>query len=314
MTKVNTECATPRRRGSERAISRDWAPFARNLTTVLSRLIEDQFLIVSAKTGQRFVQFSCQGSWGMRVEVTSNHFLKGDDRLSRHQMSWLRAHGWRAPTGKPTESTPEQDPDGSPNYYIDFPESVPASEIVPLVIDTLANGLKFPYPGALVYESFDANGEALVFQELGLKRLDRQEHRVMAQVLAVFRNVTGIADLELDEDGDVSVRYGSILVSALQLDDRVRLFSALLTDVAETPTLLRKLNQINDGTHRIRCFLHGETVYASLDVPASPFVPKHLETGMGAFTETAEGLAVVLRAEFSGNVVIEPSGPATFLQ
>ena len=136
----------------------------------------------------------------------------------------------------------------------------------------------------------------------------------MAQVLAVFRNVTGIADLELDEDGDVSVRYGSILVSALQLDDRVRLFSALLTDVAETPTLLRKLNQINDGTHRIRCFLHGETVYASLDVPASPFVPKHLETGMGAFTETAEGLAVVLRAEFSGNVVIEPSGPATFLQ
>ena len=53
MTKVNTECATPRRRGSERAISRDWAPFARNLTTVLSRLIEDQFLIVSAKTGRK---------------------------------------------------------------------------------------------------------------------------------------------------------------------------------------------------------------------------------------------------------------------
>lgn len=148
----------------------------------------------------------------------------------------------------------------------------PDSEIAHLAIDTLANGLAFPYPGALVYESFNANGDVLVFEELGLKPIIRQESCLMDQVLAVFRNVTGITDLELDEDCDVSVRYGSILVSALGLDNRVRLFSALIADVAEMPSLLRKLNQINDGAHRIRCFLHSETVYASLDVPASPLV------------------------------------------
>jgi hypothetical protein len=295
-------------------MSRDWTPFTQNLVLVLSRLEEDQFLIISAKNNNRYLQFSCQGAWGMRAEVTSNHFLKGESRLTRHQMAWLRSHGWSAPTGKPKESMPDRDPDGSPNYYIDFPESVPESEIAHLAIDTLANGLAFPYPGALVYESFDANGEVLVFQELGLKPLIRQESRLMDMVLAVFRSVTGITDLELDEDGDVSVRYGSILVSALQLDNRVRLFSALMADVAETPTLLRKLNQINDGAHRIRCFLHGETVYASLDVSASPFVPEHLTAGIGEFTEVAEGLAIVLRAEFSGNTLLQPSGPVTSLQ
>ena len=87
-----------------------------------------------------------------------------------------------------------------------------------------------------------------------------------------------------------------------------------MADITETPTLLRKLNQINDGTHRIRCFLHSETVYASLDVPASPFVPDHLTAGIGEFTEVAEGLAIVLRAEFSGNALVQPSGPVTSLQ
>lgn len=314
MSKISNGCLAPRNRVSEKPISRDWTPFAQNLALVLSRLEEDQFLIISAKNSNRFLQFSCQGAWGVRAEVTSNHFLKGESRLTRHQMAWLRSHGWSAPTGKPKESTPDRDPDGSPNYYIDFPESVSASEITHLAIDTLANGLEFPYPGALVYESFDANGEVLVFQELGLKPLIRQESRLMDQVLAVFRNVTGITDLELDADGDVSVRYGAILVSALQLDNRVRLFSALMADVAETPTLLRKLNQINDGAHRIRCFLHCETVYASLDVPAFPFVPEHLTVGIGEFTEVAEGLAIVLRAEFSGNTLVQPFGPVTSLQ
>ena len=314
MSKISNGCVAVQTRFLEKPMSRDWTPFSQNLALVLGRLEEDQFLIISAKSNNRFLQFSCQGAWGMRAEVTSNHFLKDESRLTCHQMAWLRSHGWSAPTGTPKESTPDNDPDGSPNFYIDFPESVPESEIAHIAIDTLANGLAIPYPGALAYESFDANGEVLVFKELGLKPIIRQEIRLMDKVLAVFRSVTGITDLELDEDGDVSVRYGSILVSALQLDNRVRLFSALMTDVSETPTLLRKLNQINDGAHRIRCFFHSETVYASLDVPASPFMPEHLTAGIGEFTEVVEGLAIVLRAEFSGNALLQSSGLVTSLQ
>lgn len=229
-------------------------------------------------------------------------------------MAWLRAHGWNAPTGTPKQATPDNDPDGSPNYYIDFPTSASASDIVSVVIDTLIHALGFPYPGALNYESFDSNGGALAFQELGLKPSNRADIPLMDQVLSVLQNVTGIEDLAFDEDGDLAVRYGAILISAVQINNRVRLFSALVTEVAVTPALLRKLNQINDGVHQIRLFWHENVVYAALDVQADPLVPAHLVTAMNEFSEVAEGLAIVLRAEFAGKAVIEPSGPISCLQ
>lgn len=314
MGKANMEGDLRRRCHSDRSVSKDWASFALQLSLVLSRLEEDQYLILAAKHGNRYLQFSCQGAWGMRAEITSNHFLKGDDRLARQEMAWLRSHGWNAPTGTSKQATPDKDPDGSPNYYIDFPVSVPISDIVGVAIETLIHGLALPYPGALSYESFDSSGGTLEFQELGLKPVARQSKPLMEQVLTVFRSVTGIDDLTFDDDGDLGVRYGAILVSAVHLENRVRLFSALVTEVAESPLVLRKLNQINDGIHRIRLFLHDDVVYAALDIPANPFVPTHLATAIKEFSEVAEGLAIVLRAELSGNTVFEPSGPVSYLQ
>ena len=250
----------------------------------------------------------------MRAEVTSNHFLKNGDRLTKREMAWLRNHGWNTPTGTAKQSTPNRDPDGSPNYYIDFPTTVSVSNIVSVSIDTLIHGLALPYPGALSYESFDSAGEGLEFQELGLKPTPHQDEPLMEQVLSVFQSVTGIKDLKLDDDGDLIVRYGTILVSVTHIGNAVRLFSPLVTEVEESPTLLRKLNQINDGEHRIRIFRNDDAVYATLDVPAAPFVPAHLAAAMGEFSEVAEGLAIVLRAEFSGKAVIDPSSPIPRLQ
>ena len=314
MDKANAERELPQRQHADRRVSKDWGPFAQSLSRVLARLEEDQFLILSAKKGNRYLQLSCQGAWGTRIEVVSNHFLKGDDRLTRQEMAWLCTHGWNAPTGTPKQATPDKDPDGSPNYFIDVPSSVSAPDLVSMIIDTLIYGLGLPYPGALNYESFDSEGGALAFQELGLKPSARADTPLMDQVLSVFREVTGIEDLAFDEDGDVSVRYGVIVISAVQLNNRVRLFSALVTEAKETPALLRKINQINDGVHRIRVFLHDHVVYAALDVPADPFVPAHMVAAMNEFSEVAEGLAIVLRAEFSGKAVIEPSGPFSSLQ
>lgn len=314
MGKASSDRGISQHQGADRRVSKNWMPFAHNLAQILSRLEEDQFLILLSKHGNRYLQFSCQGAWGMRAEVSSNHFLKGGDRLTRREMAWLRTHGWNAPTGTPKQATPDRDPDGSPNYHIDFPASVSASEIVSVAINTLIQGLALPYPGALYYESFDLTGGVLEFQELGLKPTPRQDEPLMERVLTVFRSVTGIEDLTFDDDGDLCVRYGAILVSAFQVDNRVRLFSALVTEVAETPALLRKLNQINGGGHRIRIFWHDHVVYAALDIPADPFVPAHLVTALNEFSEVAEGLAIVLRAEFSGKTVIEPSGPISYLQ
>ena len=314
MRKTATVRDDSQRQQADRRISRDWEPFARNLDQVLSRLEEDQFLILTAKHGNRYLQFSCQGSWGMRAEVVSNHYLEGDDRLSRKEMSWLRNHGWNAPTGKPTQATPDKDPDGSPNYHIDFPASVPVADIASLAVDTLIHGLALPYPGALSYQSFGNTEGPLAFDELGLKPSMRPASSVMDQVLSVFREVTGMTDLDLDMDGDVTVRYGAIVISAIQINNQIPLISALTTETSESPSLLRKLNQINDGEHRIRLFLHDDAVLATLDVPAEPFVPDHLVAALAEFSEVAEGLAIVLRAELAHKAVIEPSGAAVLLQ
>ena len=314
MSKTNTDRDISQSQGTDRRVSKDWTPFAHNLALVLPRLEEDQFLILSSKHGNRYLQFSCQGVWGMRAEVTSNHFLKGDDRLTRQQMAWLSANGWNAPTGKAAQATPENDPDGSPNYYIDFPTSASASDIVRVAIETLIYGLALPYPGALSYESFDSTGGALEFQDLGLKPAVPQDVPLMEQVVSVFRSVTGIEDLVFDDNDELRVCYGAIVISAFPVDNRLRLFSVLVTEVAETPTLLRKLNQINDGDHRIRLFCNEDAVFAALDLPSDPFVPAHLVSAINEFSEMAEGLAIVLSAEFSGNTVIEPSGPVSCLQ
>lgn len=314
MTKDSNDPAVPSGCNSEKAVSRDWIPFTENLTIVLSRLAEDQFLIILAKIGNRFIQFACQGAWGMRVEVSSNHFLEGDDELTHHQTDWLVSHGWNPPTGRPHEAIPERDPDGSPNYYIDFPTSANVADIAQIAVDAMVNALDLPYPSAMAYEARDTNGDALAFPELGLKFSVGGNSSLMDQVLATFRTVTGIDDLELDEDGDVIVTYGSIQICAVQLDNKVRVYSALITEVSESAALLWKLNRINDGKHRLRCFLHEETVFAAFDVSAAPFVAEHLAAGISEFSEVAEGLAIALRAEFAGNAIDDSSGAQLYLQ
>lgn len=314
MEKININSVSSTSSTCTRAVSGDWSPFAQNLEGVLVSLSEDQYLILSAKRGNRFLQFSCQGDWGMRVEVSSNHFLEGKDRLSRKETAWLRAHGWNAPTGTPKKATPDKDPDGSPNYFVDFPANMAVSELVTLVIETLIRGLGVPYPGALTYESFDSESGPLIFKTLGLKPGGQKNDTLMAKVLSVLRGVTGIEDLEPDEDGDVSVRYGVIVIAFVELENKIRIFSSLITGVQESKRLLRKLNHINDGGQRLRCAFRDGIVYASLDVPSVPFVPEHLADALREFSNVAEGLAIVLRADYAGNSVIESAAPALTLQ
>ena len=285
--------------------SKNWALFAKNLTLILASLQEDHFLILRAKHGNRFLQFYCEGGWGLRIEVVSNYYLQGDDCLTWEEMAWLETHGWNVPTGTPQEATPDNDPDGSSNHFIDFPASTPRSEITNLAIETLVHGLSFPYPSALMYEAFNGEGDAIEFQALGLKPAPQKNKSVMDEVLSVFREVTHIDDLALDDDGDVTVHFGSITISAAKLPNTVRLFSGLVDDVAETHPLLSKLNKLNHGLEQLRFVCHEGAVYALQDIPSDPFVPNHLATALIEFSEKAAGVALLLQAENAGKAVID---------
>ena len=101
---------------------------------------------ISTKHGNHFVQFAAQGAYGMRAETTSKSYLEKREKLSAPQIRALCDLGLSDPRGSPDEATPEQDPDGSPNYYKEFKPPVAFELIADLTVRTLAEVLRVPAP------------------------------------------------------------------------------------------------------------------------------------------------------------------------
>lgn len=139
-------------------VSVAWPPFARKLAAVLQTLEEDQYLILSVKRSNQYVQFAAQGSFGMRAETTSSSYLVESEQVNARQIAALLDAGWHAPTGTPAESTPADDPDGAPNFSLDFSAPVSFDTVANLAVRTLAEILRVPHPGFLEYNVPDLAG------------------------------------------------------------------------------------------------------------------------------------------------------------
>jgi hypothetical protein len=318
------ESATHRKEGNmtkkseSRAIRKTsvaWPPFTEVLTRVLDTLAEDQYLIISAKNSNHFVQFAAQGSYGMRVETTSNEYLNKTEKLDRKQLAALVKTGWCKPTGNAKQATPELDPDGSPNYFAEFPVPVPAGEVSRLAITTLTDILRVPHPSMLEYEAFDGQGQPIALLELGLKpaQRDKQTYRpedspnIAMNLLETIRTVSGNDDLDFDSDGDVGIRYGSIIAFARVIGEppMVHLFSPVVTGVTESPEVFERLNEINGHTQIMRFYWRDGTIYAVADVPAAPFVSAHIADVFKAFCRVADDMDDLLQSEFGGRTTFD---------
>ena len=173
MNKSASNNAIPDDHDSRNPASLEWPMFTELLASVLSRLEGDQYLILSAGDSNRYVQFACKGVGGVRAEVTSNKFLEGANKLRREQMSWLRSHGWNAPTLV-------RDPKGSPNYYVDFPISSDYGEIARCAVEALMNALEIAAPSLLAYQALNSAGLSLSFEDLGLEPTIQQARNLLA--------------------------------------------------------------------------------------------------------------------------------------
>jgi hypothetical protein len=296
-----------------RCISVAWEPFALTLAKVLGGLQEDQFLIISAKHSNHYVQFMAQGSYGMRVETTSNAYLGKEEKLEHEQLQALKMLGWNVPTGKPQDATPEKQPDGSPNYFREFPAPIDENAIAKLALDTLVHVLRIPHPGMLEYDASELDGERsfpLAFGDLGLKRVCRDENiydpgqlpNLVMLLLETIRQITGISDLDFDGGGDVAVRYGSMVVYARVVGEPplITLFSPLVIEVAEAPAVYERLNEINGRNSLMRLFWREGTIYALVEIPAWPYESSHVVTTFKAFTRIANELDDLLSADLGG--------------
>lgn len=146
-------------------LQKHWHLFAARLQQVLSEMQEGQFLVLTLKETNRFVQFAAQGALGMRAEATSNHFLSGQDQLDSKKAAALVALGWNPPTGTPKQSTPESDPEGSPNFYLDIPNPIDFSKLAVMAIHTLSDVYGVAHDGFLECAAYDSAGNAIALPE-----------------------------------------------------------------------------------------------------------------------------------------------------
>ncbi|MBS0512915.1 MAG: hypothetical protein JSR42_17240 [Proteobacteria bacterium] len=290
-------------------ILREWLAFSERLATVLSALQEDQFLVISVKQTNRYIQFAAQGSDGMRAEVSSNAFLSSSERLSEGQMARLTHAGWLPPTGRPEASTPEHDPDGSSNFFKQYPVPINSRQIAEEAVAALAHILRVPHPGFLEYDAFDDADNALALAELGIKCASAEAPsdlpKIGRRLLAITKDVTAIQDLDYDEDGDIGIRFGSTAIFVRLVGDpaMVRLYAPLVSEVRETVALHARLNDLNAGMGHMHLFLREGIVFAISDIPAVPLQQAHIAAALPRFCEIVDSLGDQLEAAFGGRRV-----------
>jgi len=289
-------------------LSKEWPEFTDKLAAALKKLKEDHYLIVVVKGTNQYVQFAAQGSFGLRAETTANAYRAKREQLTEQQMAQLIEAGWGPPTGTPSQSTPENDPDGSPNFYVDFPAPPAYAEIARLAVTTLSEILRVPYPGFLEYEAFDDKRNSLVLPGLGLKRAERGNRPAPAvlakRLLAIMREVTGVAELAYDKDGDIGIRYGSlaVFVSRVGNPPHIQIYAPLVMDVKESPRLHARLNELNACDSCVRLFHSRGVISAVTNIPADPLMTEHLSIVLRHFCKIADGIDELLSAEFGGTM------------
>jgi len=294
-----------------------WPAFERKLTETLDALEEDQYLVVSAKRGWAYVQFAAQGSFGLRAECVGNNYLDEVHALRAGQTALLRRIGWSSPTETREEILAKRQTDGSPNFFRDFDRPVPCADAARMAVRALTDVFEILHPGSLMYKAFDSKQRTILVPTLGLKREEpapppeRPREGTVEElrklVLKAIREGSGNAGLELDEDGDIALRFGSaaVYVRVLGAPPFVRMFSPVLEGVEADDRLLGRLNELNRDTRFARFLAVEGRVFVSVDVPAVPFVAEHVSDAFVQLGSLADEMSGTLQKELGGRRAFE---------
>ena len=292
------------------AIPSLWTAFAQNLAKVLEGLQEDQYLILAVKQSNLFIQFAGQGLHGLRMETTSNNYLEQSEQLTEQQIALLLENGWKTPT-RPPETAPEDDPEGSPNYFINIPLPVAYKSVAGLVVHTLDTIFRATHPGWLIYDAFDSDRNSLAFPTLGVKRrvrpADQDPDQVRQLLLATVQEFTGMPGLAVDQDGDIALQVGTAIVFIRYQADPplVRLHSPLVSRLEASPALLARLNELNKHGGYLHFFIDQDRVIAVADVHSAPFIADHVVRALKAFCDIVDDVDDLIAYEFGGETTFK---------
>lgn len=120
---------------------------------------------------------------------------------------------------------------------------------------------------------------------------------------------SGKATLLADADGDFRIAAGSATVFAgIRLGEPVvRLFAPVLTNVAESPALIEKVNDINRCFPLVNAQWDGRSLTLSIDLVAEPYVSEHVRFALDRLSGVADDLDDELRYQFGGRTLLSGS-------
>src|SRR5215471_2855095 len=153
----------------------EWARLMKDLSLCLADLVEDDYLVLSHKRANYYVQFSAQGQFGMRAEAASNAYIPEEAHLTPDDYVTMAELGWRIPTGTIQESgsqvldltgklpriiveNPVTDVDGSPNFFVDASYPIDFGILSELAVRTFREVYNVRHPLLLQYKAFNRNG------------------------------------------------------------------------------------------------------------------------------------------------------------
>lgn len=281
-----------------------WHSFASAVRKTMAEMAEDQFIILLCKGSNRFVQVATQ-HMNIRVEATSNYHLSGRDALSAKDIKALRRLGWLAPTGTPEQATPEYDPGGSSNFFLDVAQPVDYAQLTTLLVKTLSGVMGVPHDGYMAYTAFGANGGGDVsYPNLGIKREVTDPNLRMAELaerlLSVIQEASGCPTLAFNSDGDIELDMAgqNCLIRLVGQPPMVRFVLPLLVGISPGKKLLEQINQLNLRGAPVCHVWVDDAVFAVQDIPAWPLQAQHIDSSLTLFTDTASKSALWLQSEF----------------
>ena len=304
------------------ARSKTWPRFAQSLSEALAVLEEDQYLILERKSGWGYEQFAVQGQHGLRAEAMSNAYLSPDKQLSSAAAKRMTDLGWLAPTGSPEGSTPKEDPDGSPNYFIDWPRPVPFDTVAQLAVNTLVDVYEISHPGWMHYKAFARGGAQILLPSLGISReapkasprTNEPEtiEAIRVRVLERVRAVTSDPKLEPDQDGDIPIRVGSSAVFVRIFGDppTVRIWSPVLGDSESGSKLMVRINELNAQTMFVKWLVEGSVVVVTMDLFGQGLPTEHVLDACGIVGTASNEMDEQLQEDFGGRTYFGEMKPA----
>jgi hypothetical protein len=290
-----------------------WDDYANVVARILDALDTGQFLILSSTDRPCFVQFETHGMHGLRAEAVSNTFLPPEHQLDDDALGTALRLGWHPPTGQ-SDNTPEDDLEGSPNYFSEWSAPVPYDEVARLAVDTLTEVFDVAHPGRLRYEAFTSYGTAILLPALGERATPNDtvfddQHgpapnlaAVAEQVLAILREASGNPDLLPDDDGEMAIRYGSSVVFFQVFNDPpiVRAYSPALTQVPIDPKVAVALNELNSATAFTKWLAVDDMIIAAIDLFGDPLVERHVVHACEVLGNTTDDVDDQLQQRFGG--------------